>query len=913
MTRGRGAKIAVATPCFLRKAQGPPTGGNFHQEAARRTWIPDRERANSVDAGSRRVTSQYLRICRWHVLRYIAQHRLLALLNVLSVALGVAVYLAIQIANHSANRAFRATIDVVAGKAELQITSPAGGLPDEVFPAVARQQGIAAATPLVRGFVTVPDFPGEYLQVLGVDIFTNGPFRTFELQDFAAGEFDVRQWLGEPDAIAVSEEFARLHSLRAGDPLRVQLNGADRWLRVGFILRASGGPAPDAQFAAMDIGWAQELFGTRGKVSAIQLQLGGAAQRDAVIAELRRALPSDAMISTPAQRGQQVENMLGGFQLNLTAMSLVSLLVGMFLIYNTVSASVVRRRREIGILRSLGTTRNEVRALFLGEAVALGTIGAVIGLAGGLLLAQVLVGTVAKTISSLYVLLSVREMAVTPWMFGSAIVLGIASVIAAAWLPAAAAAKMDPVRALHGSSMIEEAAQLSRGWVLAGLLCILLAAVFSLVALSTGPAWIGFGAAFCVLIGFSLIVPSVTQRFSATATRLFRRSVRYFGRAALEPNLAAANLARALVRNAVTIAALAAAVAMTIGVSVMVFSFRRTVQSWIDQTLVADMFIAPAANELIGPSSFMPPEAVEFLRTHPAVAAVDTYRELRLPMGAKTIAVAVVRGMDRRRFPFIRGDDAEIMRRFYEEQCVLVSESFGRRNRVREGDELELATPAGPRRFVIAGMFYDYTRDDGVVFMSVQTFVRFWSDDRINSVAVYLHSAAAAKDVSAAFRAEFSRAGQFMILSNRELRVRIFEIFDQTFAVTYVLRTIAVIVAVVGICLTLTTLITERSRELGVLRAIGASVAQLRRLLLWESAMLGLLAALVGLASGICLSIVLTGVINRAFFGWTIQLAFPWDTLALTPAWIVAAAVAAGILPAWRAGRLNVSEALRSE
>ena len=156
-----------------------------------------------------RVTWQYLRLFQWHVLRYIARHRLLALLNVLSVALGVAVYLAIQVANQSANRAFRATIDVVAGKAELQITAGAGGLPDAIFPAVAQHVGVTAATPLVRGVVTLPDSPGEYLQILGLDIFTNESFRTFELTDLAkAGQFDLQGWLREPDMIAVTEEFA---------------------------------------------------------------------------------------------------------------------------------------------------------------------------------------------------------------------------------------------------------------------------------------------------------------------------------------------------------------------------------------------------------------------------------------------------------------------------------------------------------------------------------------------------------------------------------------------------------------------------------------------------------------------------------------------------------------------------------
>lgn len=855
------------------------------------------------------MIGHYLRLFRWHVLRYLARHRLLALLNVLSVALGVAVYLAIQIANHSANRAFAATVDLVAGKADLQVTGSVAGLEDEAFPLVARVQGIAAATPMVRGVVTLPDLPGEYLQILGVDIFTNTSFRTFELTDFNAAHFDVQAWLRDSDAIAISQEFARRHALKAGDVIRAQVNGADRSLRIGFIMRTTGEAGADIHFAAMDIGWAQELLGRRGLLGAIQLQLTDGREREAVIARLRSVLPPDARVTTPAQRGEQVTNMLAGFQLNLTAMSLVSLLVGMFLIYNTVSASVVRRRSEIGILRSLGVTRNEVRALFLGEAVGLGTIGALLGLVGGVVLARMLVGTVAKTISSLYVLLSVTETAVTPLMLAAAAGLGLLSVIVAAWLPAASAAKMDPVRALRAGSIIEQSANLSPAWFWFGLLSLGLAVVVSVAALKIGPAWLAFGAAFFVLVGFSLLVPSAASTFSTTSSSLLRK----FRSRLVEANLAAANISRALVRNSVTIAALAAAVAMAIGVSVMVYSFRRTVETWINQTLVADLFIAPASNEVVGPASFVAPEAIRFLESHPAVAAVDTFRDVTLGWGEKTVAVAVVRGTDRRPLPFLRGDSAAIMQRFQNEPCILVSESFARRQGVRDGEALEFATPEGPRRFPIAGTFYDYTRDQGVVFMSARTFVPLWKDDRVSSVAVYLESDAVADKLGSQFRSELSGRGEFLILSNRELRKRIFEIFDQTFAVTYVLRTIAVIVAVVGICLTLTTLITERSRELGVLRAIGASVPQLRKLLLWESAMIGLLAAVVGLASGLSLSLVLTGVVNRAFFGWTIQLAFPWTSLALTPIWIVAAAVLAGILPAWRAGRLVVAEALRSE
>jgi putative ABC transport system permease protein len=304
---------------------------------------------------------------------------------------------------------------------------------------------------------------------------------------------------------------------------------------------------------------------------------------------------------------------------------------------------------------------------------------------------------------------------------------------------------------------------------------------------------------------------------------------------------------------------------------------------------------------------------IQFFENHPAVATIDTFREVDLPMNGETVAVAVVRGSERRQMHFLRGNGKAIMRRFRHEPCVLVSESFARRHRVHDGDELTLITPEGARRFPVAGIFYDYTRDQGVVYMSAKTFVAQWKDDRVSSLAVYLKNEAAPDALIADFRKQFSREGQFMILSNRDLRARVFEIFDQTFAVTYVLRTIAVIVAIVGICLTLTTLIAERSRELGIFRAIGGSARQLRKLLLWESAMIGILAAIIGLASGLSLSFVLTGVINRAFFGWTIQLAFPWLSLWWTPVWIVAVAVSAGLIPAWHAGRLVVAKALREE
>ena len=212
----------------------------------------------------------------------------------------------------------------------------------------------------------------------------------------------------------------------------------------------------------------------------------------------------------------------------------------------------------------------------------------------------------------------------------------------------------------------------------------------------------------------------------------------------------------------------------------------------------------------------MPPATVQFLASYPDVEMVDTFREIELPMGNATVAVAVVRGTPKRRFQFIHGNTTDIMHRFLGEACVVISESFARRHRIRDGESIELTTPEGVREFPVAGIFYDYSRDQGIVYMSTKTFVEFWHDDRVNSVAVFLKDAGSGEALSKAFRQQFSTHGEYIIYANRSLRTRVFEIFDQTFAVTYVLRTIAVIVAITGIFLSLTILIAERSRELAM-------------------------------------------------------------------------------------------------
>ncbi len=856
------------------------------------------------------MTPQLPRIFAWQVVRDVRRHPGLALLNVLSVALGIAVYLAIQIANGSASRSFAATVDLVAGKAHLEVR---GEVDDALWPELAKQPGVAAATALVEAVVTLPELPGEYLRLLGVDLFSGEPFRAFPLGGAAEKGWNLERWLGSPRTVALSADFAQKHGLKAGDILQALVNGTRQPLTILTLLDVGDSPAAgQARLAVMDIGWAQELLGKAGHLSAVQLLVKEPGRAETVAAELNRWLPAHLHAEPPRQRSTQLQNMVGAFQLNLSALSLVSLLVGVFLVYNTISATVTRRRREIGILRALGATRGEVRALFLGEACLFGIGGIALGGAAGVALAQGLAGAVAQTISSLYVLLSIERALPTTAQCVTAAALGFGAVLAGAWLPASEAARIEPVRALSLGTRAERSAEQAAWWPIAALGCLLMSLAAAVLALRTGPAWLSFGAAFGVLAGFSAFAPAATRGFGAGAAWL-TRSVGVVWR------MAADFLRRSTHRNAITVAALAAAVAMLTGLTVMIFSFRQSVNAWIERGIVADLFIAPASNEIVGLGATVPPDAITWLRARPEVASVDTFREQTVRVGrdaasSQDALLAVVAGQYRHNLSFAGGGaEGKAARVFSEEGAVAVTESFARRFHVVEGQPLTLLTPRGAQTFPIAGIYSDFTRDQGVVLMDRRTFDRFWDAPEVQSLAVYLAPGAGWEALTDAFRAEFSWQGEFAVYSNRTLRERIFFIFDQTFAVTSVLRTVALVVAIAGVYLSVTTLVAERERDIGMLRAIGASRGQIVRLFVAESAMIGLLASALGLAAGAALAVVLTRVVNPAFFGWTVALRFPWSALAATPLWVTLAAALAAAQPAWVAARGRIAEAVRAE
>jgi putative ABC transport system permease protein len=864
--------------------------------------VPDSDRPTSGKVNPVALLTLAVRLVGRATLR----HPALALLNLISVALGVAVFTAILTANRSATSAFQATVGLVTGQADLEIR---GSIPEEALPKIRAVPGVKQATPSVEWIALRPDQPGEYLRVLGIDPFTTGDLRGFSIAQPDGRDWNLETWLSQPDALAVSPEIATTTS----GPLILETPVGRRTFQPRFTLesREASDASATARLAAMDLAWAQDLSGQPGRLTSILLVVDEDRRNtpenlEALADELRALLPADVTVQPPAGRTRQTAGMLASFQLNLTALSLVSMLVGCYLIYNAVAAAVLRRRWEIGVLRSLGASPLFLRSLFLGEAALLGFLGAIGGLLLSLPLAGLLTGLVARTITSLYVLLSIEKLTLSWEQLALGLILGTLSAIVAAWIPAGEATQVDPREVLHPGHLEEKVRPNLARQTLLGLLFLALAAATGWTALAAELGWIGFLSAFLVVAGFSLLVPLLT---SLVAQTLGRWMLPWSPTAALGLQ----NLGRSLSRNAFTIAALAAALAMLVSISVMIHSFRGSVEKWMNRTLVADVFAAPAANEIAGIQQGFPPEVFSWLTTHPSVREIGTFREETILLRDRPVSLGIFFGPARGELEFLEGDSGTRSAALDRGEGVAISESLSQKFGLKAGDDISLPLPGGTRTFSILGTYRDYTRDSGVVLVSRSLWQQVGGDDEIHSVAIFLDPSADSASFIESLRQTAQNSTALSIYGNQALKARIGEIFAQTFAVTGVLRLIALVVAIAGILLGLGILVQERARQTGILRSVGASPGQIFRMVLWEAGAIGAIAATVGLVCGAFLALVLTYIINKAYFGWTVTLQYPLDFLLPLPLWVLAIALLAATIPAWRAIRTSPGDVLRAE
>ncbi len=849
--------------------------------------------------------------------RYVSRRFLQSLLFVLGVALGVAMVIAIDVANGSARRAFDLSTESISGRATHQIVGGPAGLSTEVYTALRLDLGVRQAAPVVTEFVRGSGLGDQPLRLLGVDPLAEPPFRSYLASVNAGGEgqlaFDaLTRFIAEPGSVLISRSLAERFGVEAGDTLTLRPGARLVDVQVVGVLQPDDRVSEQAldDLILTDIATAQEVLAAPGRLTRVDLILDSNALPTQEAA-IRAALPEGTELRAVSDGDDTLSQMTAAFELNLQALSLLALVVGVFLIYNTVTFSVVQRRPMIGVLRSVGATRGQIFTLILGEALLLGLIGTVVGLGLGVIFGRGAVGLVAQTISDLYFTVNVQGVSVDPFTLLKGAVVGVAASLGAALIPSFDATRTPPAGTMRRSTQEDATRRLVplvtvAGLALNGLGLLLLQIPSQSVVLS-------FAGLFGIVVGSALFTPIVLIAGMHLAAPLTARLFGVLGR------LAPRAVIRSLSRTAVAVAALTIAVSVIVGVSVMIASFRSTVDDWLQTTLGADVYISPPLLTANRATVDVPAEVRGLVGGVDGVAAVSAARAVSVlapdypdlpPVNLQAFDYDIAPG---RSFVWNDAPDGD-----YEatmaDGAVVVSEPFAfRRGISPEQDTITLLTDGGPVTFEIAGVFYDYATDQGSVYMLDAVYRQHWDDPFISSIGAFLSPDADIDAVMETLRRETLTGYDLQVQANRELRGGVFEVFDNAFAITVALRLLATVVAFIGILSALLSLQLENTRQYGVMRAIGMTPRQLWQFTLIQTGLMGTVAGLLALPIGLALALVLLFVINVRSFGWTMQFYPVPEEFAVAFAVAVVAALLAGLYPAWRLTRLVTARALRAE
>lgn len=791
-------------------------------------------------------------------------------LSAAGIALGVALGFAVHLINRAAVNELAAGVRALAGEADLQVHGGRQGFAESVFAELARLPGVAVASPMLELEAGLAD--GGTVRIVGLD-----PLRAGRIQPALFGEEPGRRLeLMRPDTVllsAAAANFARESRLAIVAGLEVVE------LKVAGVLAASSlrGVA-----ALTDIATAQWRLGRLGQLNRIDLRLAPGADREALRARIAAMLPPGAHVSTVDAVEESSANLSRAYRVNLNVLALVALFTGGFMVFSAQALEVARRRGEHALLRVLGLERRGVQRLVLAEAAVVGAAGSAIGIALGYALARAAVDVVGADLGAGMFRSVQPEL---PFPVGAGLLhgaAGIAIALAGAWLPALDASREPPAQALKAGDverMFEHVVS-----VLPGLALLALGTALAFLPAVDGLPVAGYLSIACLLVGGILLMPWMARTAFARLPLSRRPALA----------LAAAQLRGAPGQATVSLAAIVASFSLMCAMAIMVASFRDSVDRWLDAVLPADLYFRTTH---AGESAWIEPEFEARVRSLPEVARAEFIRSQRVILDPMRPAVALLArdGAAGARYPLVgRGYE----RRAGDPPPAWVSEAASDAYRWRPGDRIELPLAGARRPFVVAGVWRDYARQHGAIVIERATYVALTGDARANDAALWLAPGATPEAAERALRA-LPGGALLDVAGPGEIRAVSLAIFDRTFAVTYALEAVAVLVGLFGLSSSVGAIVLARRREFGVLRHVGMTRAQIGAMLAAEGGLLAALGVVAGLAIGAAISLVLVFVVNRQSFGWGMDLHPPWPLLGALSAGLVVLAAAV----AWLSGR----------
>jgi putative ABC transport system permease protein len=838
-------------------------------------------------------------------------HRLRVALTTLGIALGVAVFFAIRTGNATLLDSLRATVEKLAGKATLQVTAGESGFSEKVLDTVRATPGVQLAEPIIETIVQTSFADEGSLLILGVDTTGDHQLRDYQFDQSQTQIADPMVFLAQPNSILISRAFAERHSLKVGDKFSVFASDGKKEFTVQGTFKPVGvGEVFGGNVAVMDIYSAQVVFHRGRKFDRIDLMNSPAVPVEVVQQRLRAELPPGVEVDRPEVRGQALENAVTAMRVGILITSFVALLVGVYIIFNSFTIAVNQRWKEIGILRAVGVEQGNVSWMFLCEAFLMGVIGSIVGIGGGFVLASAANRVMRGMVAAVYGVVSTAAPARLHLdQCAIAVVLGIAASVIGAWYPARSAASLDPALALH--NIEARHAESVLGWKRIGTGLLLIAGGSALVVWvpSRFGLPIQFVFATIVLLGLTIVLPKMVL-YSA---RALRPLLNWAGGS--EGALAVDAMIQTPRRSAATVGALMIGLMFVFSTTSYIQSYRRMLDRWMNQVLNSDIFVATSAM-LRSTSYHFTEDLGKQIAALPGVNRVENVRFTAIPYRGDTAAVIAIEmdGFLERSQGAIEGADKRTVHdKLTRGEGVLVSRNFALRWGTRVGDQLTLESPTGPVVRPVLGFLDDYRSEKGTIFMGRALYKKSWGDDAVDFIDVDLNPGVNQQ----ALKSQIERltAGSFhaFVYTNAEFKRWISSLVDQFFTLNYMQLVVAVLIAILGIVNTLLISVSERRREIGIVRAIGGLRSQIRKLVLLEAVAVAIVGVIVGCVAGMLNTVFMSHAVSTVLVGYSVPFYFPWEFILASVPVVTAVSLAAGWWPAQKAACMQVIEAIGYE
>jgi putative ABC transport system permease protein len=852
-------------------------------------------------------------------LKHVTQQKFRTVIALFGIALGVASMTSIDIVTISVVRSLEDSINRITGRAVLQITGTESGFPESMLERVQNVPGVEYAVPVIETNANLASGSERSFVVLGVDVLQDSNIRDYSVTDESADIPDTLLFLAKPDSILLTREMAKREGIVIDQKILVQTVQGIKTFTVRGLLEPDGpAKALGGDIAIMDIYAAQLTFGKDKRIDRIDVSIIRGETLDSVKGRIQSSLPQGYNIDTPAGRTRQIENFMGRFQKSMNLIGFMALVVGMYLIYNTVSISVVQRRKEIGILRALGATQGQIMRLFLAETAALALLASFLGVWLGIGFAKLSISAVAQSVSSLYGRSQVTDLGFSLLGMLRNVGIGVIASVVAAIFPARSSTHVAPVSAIRAQPYTMNGVVRNRVLTLLSASLIALSGIIVAIYKTAGLAspirnsTTTTIAVIFLLLGISLATPLFLKWFIIGYRSVIAPRLGAGGR------IAGLNFEKNLSRNSVAVAAVFFSIALAVSTASAINSARRSLLEYIDSVERSDIIItsghplATAGAQTIP----MPLSMARELESVPGVASADPFRRLFLNIAGNRVLLEMMdvpRWLQHNTCTVIEGRYSDMQRLMPDQDSVVINEIVASRMGLKPGDNIILPAPAGSAIFLVVGVVVSYASEGGVIIMDMRTYERHWQDHVADMFSVFVKPGSDVASVRDAIQDRFRNKRKMFVLSSLEFREEIRRLFERTFVMNDAANVLSLIIAGFGIIVTLLSSVLERTREIGILRSIGMTRSQVSGVVIIESALLGAAGGVLGAAAG-----VLAGWINlegffRLDFGNSMIYHIQGGSVLLSLLLAIGLSVLAGLYPAWRAARTNITETLAYE